>query len=276
MRGLLWAALWGLLFPCGAFALECPPLPLPLVRELEAPAQPPQGIPGDPLGGVTPHHDLAAGMILRFYRALAAANPSPRRVILLSPDHFRGGPGPVTLCGEAWNTPFGPLRGDREGAELLLRSGLALRRDGLFPREHGVTIHLPLIRLFFPDASVLLLVLRDHASDLQLLGLRQLLLSHLEEGDLVLLSMDLSHHKLPAQAEEEDRRTLPALERMASGSLKGLDLDCPRGAALFLGLMRERGAARGILGERTHSGNLNGDLRVPCTTYATLFYPREP
>ena len=64
MRGLLWAALWGLLFPCGAFALECPPLPLPLVRELEAPVQPPQGIPGDPLGGVTPHHDLAAGMIL--------------------------------------------------------------------------------------------------------------------------------------------------------------------------------------------------------------------
>jgi AmmeMemoRadiSam system protein B len=192
-------------------------------------------------------------------------------VILIGPDHFRAGRGPVSLCGADWETPFGPLSAD-PAAATLVSSGLALRQDGIFPGEHGMTVHLPLIRRFFPGASVLPLILRGNVSDLQLLALRKFLLPLAREGGLVLLSMDLSHRKLPPEAAREDDRTLPVLLGLRPRSLTGLDLDCPRGAALFLSLMKELGADDPTLLERSDSGTLSGRLGEPCTSYATILY----
>ncbi|EFQ23601.1 protein of unknown function DUF52 [Aminomonas paucivorans DSM 12260] len=279
-RALLAAVLLGLWLPGSAAALSCPPLPEGVRSALAVPATPVSPLPEVPVlpiaaGGIAPHHDLAGPLILRFYEALAAGDPHPRRVILLSPDHFRQGRASVSFCGADWETSFGSLRADREGVDVLAQSGLASRQDDLFPREHGVTVHLPLIRRAFPEATVLPLTVRAGASDLQLLGLRRLLLPLLVEGGLLVLSMDLSHHKRPPEALREDERTLPVLLAMRVGRVRGLDLDCPRGAVLFLGLLADRGIREGVLLEHAHSGTFTGDETAPCTTYATVLYPRS-
>jgi 5-methylthioribose kinase len=145
----------------------------------------------------------------------------------------------------------------------------------MFPREHGITIHLPLIRRFFPGAPALLLTVRNNASDLQLLALRAHLLPLLREGGLLLLSMDLSHHRTPSEALREDARTLAALRDLRTRDLRELDLDCPRGAALFLSLMRELGADAPVLLERGDSGTPSGGRAESCTSFAAILYRRR-
>jgi AmmeMemoRadiSam system protein B len=230
---------------------------------------------GAAAGGIVPHHDLAGAMMLRFYDALAEAVPAPERIILIAPDHYRAGRSPVSTCGADWLTEFGLLSADQEGVAALTGAGLGERQDRLFRSEHSITNHLPLLRRTFPGATVLPLVVRKGLSDLHLLALRKALLPLVKRGGLILLSMDLSHGKTPAGAAAEDARTLPVLRELRTPALRGLDLDCPRGAALLFALLRDLGATQARLLDHTDSCLLLNDGRSPCTSYATLLYLRH-
>ena len=285
VRTVVACALLGVLsFPGGAHALVCPPLPagirLAVSRTPSSGALP---VAAGIVGGIVPHHDVAGAMILRFYATLKASGLSPKRVALIAPDHYRAGRRAVTVCGADWETASGTLRADAAAVGAIVRSGAATRDDRIFAREHGVTTHLPLIRETFPDATVIPLAIRTSASDMQLLVLRKLLLPFLRDGGLVILSMDLSHRKSPADAAREDARTLPALAGMDIQSLRGLDIDSPRGAALFLALVRDLGDSlrslrerneRGVVLEHTNSGVIRDRPKEPCTSYATMLFAK--
>ena len=276
VRTVVACALLGVLsFPGGAHALVCPPLPagirLAVSRTPSSGALP---VAAGIVGGIVPHHDVAGAMILRFYATLKASGLSPKRAALIAPDHYRAGRGSVTVCGADWETSSGTLPADAAAVGAIVRSDAASRDDRIFVREHGVTTHLPLIREAFPGATVIPVALRTSASDIQLLVLRKILLPFLRDGGLVILSMDLSHHKLPAGAAREDARTLPVLAGMDIKSLRGLDIDTPRGAALFLALVRDLGGERGVVFDHTNSGVIRGRPEEPCTSYATMLFSR--
>ena len=148
VRTVVACALLGVLsFPGGAHALVCPPLPagirLAVSRTPSSGALP---VAAGIVGGIVPHHDVAGAMILRFYATLKASGLSPKRVVLIAPDHYRAGRGSVTVCGADWETSSGTLRADAAAVDAIVRSGAASRDDRIFGREHGVSTHLPLIR----------------------------------------------------------------------------------------------------------------------------------
>ncbi len=273
-----------LVVPGGAHSLECPPPPAGIrLAAREGPVSGALPVAAGIVGGIVPHHDVAGAMILRFYATLKASGVSPKRVVLIAPDHYRAGRDAVTVCGADWETASGTLRADAAAVRSIARSGAATRDDRIFVREHGVTTHLPLIRETFPDATVIPLAVRRSASDMQLLVLRKILLPFLRDGGLVILSMDLSHHKSPAGAAREDARTLPVLAGMDIQSLRGLDIDTPRGAALFLALVRDLGgslrspsvaSAASVVLEHTNAGVIRDRPEEPCTSYATMLFMR--
>ncbi len=269
------ALLGGLVFPCGAHALVCPPPPAGIRLAASGRASFDElAVAGRIVGGIAPHHDVAGAMILRFYATLKASGLSPKRVVLIAPDHYRAGRSAVTVCGADWETWAGKLPADEGMVGAVVRSGAATRDDRIFVREHGVTTHLPLLREAFPDATVLPVVVRTSASDMQLLVLRKLLAPFLRDCGLVILSMDLSHYKSPADAARDDARTLPVLARMDATSLRGLDIDTPRGAALFLALVRDLGSLRGVVLDHSDSGAILNRPDEPCTSYATMLFAK--
>ncbi len=269
------ALLGGLVFPCGAHALVCPPPPAGIRLAASGRASFDElAVAGRIVGGIAPHHDVAGAMILRFYATLKASGLSPKRVVLIAPDHYRAGRSAVTVCGADWETASGKLPADEGMVGAVVRSGAATRDDRIFVREHGVTTHLPLLREAFPDATVLPVVVRTSASDMQLLVLRKLLAPFLRDCGLVILSMDLSHYKSPADAARDDARTLPVLARMDATSLRGLDIDTPRGAALFLALVRDLGSLRGVVLDHSDSGAILNRPDEPCTSYATMLFAK--
>jgi poly-gamma-glutamate synthesis protein (capsule biosynthesis protein) len=222
------------------------------------------------LGGVTPHHDVALAMIVRFYERIAS--PEAKRVWLFSPDHFHRARKPAAFCDGDWALASGTLKADKEACEALRKLKIAEANHSWFGAEHGITLHVPLIAHYFPNAAVVPMVLNPRIPDLGLLILRNKILELMRDDDIVILSMDLSHYKTPEGMAAEDEKTLLALENLASGATGRLDVDARRAASLVLRLLQDRGATRGVVLEHTDSSALLGRRIESGTSYATIIY----
>ena len=226
------------------------------------------------IGGIAPHHDVAIEMILRFYAAVRE-NREVRRVFLFAPDHFRQVRRWAAVCPADWahfaDLP-GVLSADFEAVSILGGSSFVEMRPEIFEKEHGITLHIPLVARFFPGATVVPILLRPDIPDIALLSLRKRLAGIMREGDMIILSMDLSHYKTPAGLHAEDDRTIPVLTQMRHAELRGLDIDAPRAAALALLLLRDLGAKSGTLLERTDTSEVSGEFIESGTSYATIVY----
>ena len=237
-------------------------------------AGPPQV--GAPLvGGLAPHHDVAAPLIDGLYERLRSLCPNPARVVIIGPDHFGRAKRNVVVCAHDWTTPSGVLRGDSLGAERVAGAGGALRQDAIFPLDHAVTEHIPRVRRFFGDVPVLPLLIRPPATDLQILRVRRVLETLLRDGGIVILSMDLSHYKPRAESDAEDDQSLAAIQRFELHRLNSLDVDTPRGARLFLSLMKALGATESrVLGRSNSADWLSNATRT--TGHATVVFQAAP
>ncbi|MDR3281326.1 MAG: AmmeMemoRadiSam system protein B [Synergistaceae bacterium] len=224
-------------------------------------------------GGITPHHDAALGMIVRFYEL--ASSRDARRVWLFSPDHFRQSRNIASLCDADWNTSGRTLQADREACAKLAELGIVDANAGMFGGEHGITLHIPLAARYFPNAGVVPVVLRPDAPDLALLILRDKIMELWNDGDVIILSMDLSHYKTPEGMAAEDVKTLDALCRLKYFQTAEMDADARRAASLVLRLFAELGAKRGVVIEHSDSSAVLGGRIESGTSYATITYGVE-
>ena len=246
--------------------------PLLLWTFLARPVSGAEGVPFPVVGAVAPHHNVAGALIDRLYERIRERLPNPARVVLIGPDHFTRGRRNIVLSASPWRTPSGPLRADPESALRL--KGAAMRQDDVPRRDHGITEHIPRIRKFFGDVPVLPLVVKPGATDLQILRVRKILEALLRSrGGVVILSMDLSHYKPRAESDAEDERSLAAIRAFSLHELNALDVDCPRGARLFLTLLQGLGVVQSDLLERSNSADFLSDARRT-TGHATLLFTR--
>ena len=228
------------------------------------------------LGGITPHHGIALDMIMRFYQRISSGSDSKRilRVWLLSPDHFKRARNYAVVCGDDWQTAGRILEADAAAKSGFDRMGVVDTDAGLFAEEHGITIHIPLIARYFPNATVVPMVLKQDIPDVPLLMLKNYMLRVMRKSDLIILSMDLSHYKTPEAMAEEDGRTLEVLTNLETMKTDHLDIDARRAASLVLRMFRELGAERGVLMERMDTSDILGFRVESGTSYATIVYEK--
>ena len=220
------------------------------------------------VGALSPHHGVAGALIDRLYAQLRTIVPNPRRVIVIGPDHFRRAKRNIVVGASDWGTEK-ILRGDGDGVE---RSRL-YRQDGVARRDHCVTEHIPRIARFFPGASVLSVIIRPYATDMQVLRACRALEELARDGDaVIILSMDLSHYKPREQSDAEDERSLEIIEGFRLTEINGADVDCPRGARLFLMLMKRLGLTEAELLERSNSADFIKRTSDSTTGHATMLF----
>ena len=225
---------------------------------------------GESIGALSPHHGVAGALIDRLYAQIQVIVPHPRRVIVIGPDHFRRAKRNIVTGASDWGTRK-ILRGDREDAEL----SHLFRQDEVARRDHCVTEHIPRIGKFFPQASVLSIIIKPAATDLQVLRACQMLEALLREGDsVVILSMDLSHYKPREQSDAEDAKSLELIRDFHLSKLNDADIDCPRGARLFLMLMKRLGLTHTTLLERSNSADFLKGASDSTTGHATMLFTR--
>ena len=226
------------------------------------------------LGGITPHHGLALDMIARFYELISSDAANVRRIWLMSPDHFERARNYVAVCGDDWFAAGRKLETDAAAKSGFSGMSIAEVNSRLFAEEHGITIHIPLIARYFPNATIVPMVLKPNTPDIALLMLKNYIIGVMGENDLVILSMDMSHYKTSEEMQAEDARSLEVLTNLEPMKTDRIDIDARRAASLVLRLFKELGAERGEVAERMDSSDIMGYKLDPIsgTSYATIIY----
>lgn len=225
--------------------------------------------------GIISHHGLASGMIARFYDVLAAKN-NVESIIILGPDHFKAGQRRITVSPFSWKTGNIVLENNVDLFKLLNRTQY-IKAEGLpFRLEHSIGLHIDFVSHYFPYAKVTALIIKNAAALYELAPLVPILAQALDENTLLILSMDLSHKKMPDEARREDDKTLERILAFQTERLEDLDVDAARATWLFLQVLKFRGIDRGIVLERTNSSKILNRPDLPCTSYAAVVFTPPP
>ncbi|MEQ1770330.1 MAG: AmmeMemoRadiSam system protein B [Devosia sp.] len=182
--------------------------------EKERPAfTPPAGVTGISV----PHHLLADDLIARGFWAASAMHP--RRVLLISPDHFRKVKGAFATTREDLRTVFGIVPADDAGVDALLSHPELFEALPGIDHEHGVMALAPFVAHFFPDAQIVPVLASINADASDWSAAVAALKPLIDADTLVVQSTDYSHYLPQGEAVLRDQETLTML---AAGDADGV------------------------------------------------------
>lgn len=248
------------------------PAPILAAIAAETPAfRPPAGVTGISV----PHHLLAADLIARGF--WAASGGQYRRIIVLSPDHFRKLSRPFGTTAGPLDTVFGPVAVDRAALAQLTASPLVETLPTI-ETEHGVMALAPFIRHFFPAAEIVPVLAAVGSQPDDWRALAALLRPLLDAETLVVQSTDYSHYRPLAEAILRDQETLAMI---AAGDPEGVlpllqpeHMDSKAAQFVQMSLQRGLGAQPVILANANSVAYGSGAGST--TSYVVTAFLRDP
>ncbi|MBP9828138.1 AmmeMemoRadiSam system protein B [Patescibacteria group bacterium] len=161
-----------------------------------------------PIAAIAAHHLIIADQVGRIFKAFEQS--SPKRIVLISPNHFSLGPSAIQTTPGKFTTPFGDVFVDIDAvAELRKNVRLTTIGDLTFEKEHGIASLTPFIAHYFPDVAFLPIALDESLSPQDAWALGEYLATL--EDTVVIASIDMVHGEDPESTEIEDRRILSEL-----------------------------------------------------------------
>jgi AmmeMemoRadiSam system protein B len=134
---------------------------------------------------------------------------------------------------------------------------------------------VPAIAYYLPDAKIVPLALRGDLDIGQVRALARTLAPLLDDGTVIVASVDFSHYLSAMEARARDAETLAAMQAMDSRALLSFGdehLDSPPTIALLSEMMRLLNRGEFTLRGNTNSGELSGLVRPPVTSYVSGYY----
>jgi pyruvate formate lyase activating enzyme len=166
-----------------------------------------------PKAMIVPHagYGYSAPIAATGYRTVAPQRGQIRRVVLLGPPHRMPVEG-IALPGyDAFATPLGNVRVDREAISMLLDLPFVKIRNEPFAREHCLEVQLPFLQHVLGDVAVVpMLVGRSQPEQVATV------IDRLWGGPetLILVSSDLSHYENDEAARALDSHATSAIETL--------------------------------------------------------------
>lgn len=146
------------------------------------------------------------------------------RVVLLGPSHRVGVRGMATSTADAFDTPLGPLRVDRQAVATIERLPGVVSYDRAHEAEHSLEVHLPFIKVALGDVKLIPITVGDATVD-EVATVLDTLWGGPET--LIVVSSDLSHYLDYSSARAIDGETTRAVEALAFDRI-GEDQACGR------------------------------------------------
>ncbi|MCL5436048.1 MAG: AmmeMemoRadiSam system protein B [Patescibacteria group bacterium] len=209
------------------------------------------------------HHLLAPHFIAQVLEATASGEPLA--VILISPNHFGAGNGPVLTSNESWQTPYGELEPDSGVIDTLVASGLVKMEEPPFENEHGIRNVVAFIKRELPNAKVVPLIIKDNLPSRDADALAATL-SELPGEVLLAGSFDFSHYQDLETANRHDEKSLAIVQSLNWQGTAGLDVDSPIGLRIFLETLARLGASRFSLLQHSNSAIVADERNASSTT----------
>lgn len=225
-------------------------------------------------GIVVPHHLVAVDLIARGFRC--AEFGKYKRVIILSPDHFKRSDKSFATTRKGFETVWGTLKCDTTLVDRLLAACPLAGESELFGKEHGVHAVTPFIARFFPQAEVLTVALRIDSTPEEWRQLAAALVPLVDDETLIVQSTDFSHFLSEGQSRARDQQTLDVLAMGDAEGIVGLDqpanLDSKACQYVNMVLQKRIHGAVPVVVENRNSGYYVKSFNGVTTSYIVQVY----
>jgi AmmeMemoRadiSam system protein B len=172
------------------------------------------------------------------YAALQPVADKIRKVVLLGPAHRIPFAGLAAPTSDGFVTPLGTVPVDQEAIKRILSLPQVVSLDAAHEQEHSLEVHLPFLQMVLDDFEIIPLVVGD-ASKEDVAEVLELLWGG--EETLIVISSDLSHYNSYETAQQMDRSTSLAIERLQPEQIH-YDMACGRNPVNgLLSLARQKG-----------------------------------
>jgi poly-gamma-glutamate synthesis protein (capsule biosynthesis protein) len=225
--------------------------------------------------GIVSHHFLAKDLIADFYNKIS--NKEIKTVFLISPDHYNNFFPSKTLAytsKASWDTPYEELSTNKEIINYLLKKGSVAEDSLILGLEHGIYIEIPFIKKFFPNATLVPLILNPNATyeNFETIGLQ---LKELAEKDSILVvSSDFSHESTIQNAFEQDSKTIDILKNLNLQNISGANNDCKQCLAVLSGFLGKNKYKFNLI-DNQNSFDISGEDKNSVTSYVSGFYTEK-
>ncbi len=229
-------------------------------------------------GVVSPH----AGYVYSGKTAAHAYNllvgKKYKRVVVISPSHSEYFPGVSIFEGDAYETPLGTLKVDKEFREKLLTDDEIIFKgyEG-HRREHALEVQLPFLQSVLQDFKIVPIVMGDQ-SKRNVDTLAKKLAEVSDDETLIVASSDLSHFYPKSQADKLDSVVEKRVREFDYESLQ-FDLEnhtCEAcGGGPIVALMKAanlKNIKHSMVLSRTDSGDVTGDNSEVVGYLSAVFY----
>jgi MEMO1 family protein len=175
-----------------------------------------------PKAMIAPHAGLvySGPIAATAYATLAQRASQITRVVLLGPSHHFGFEGFAVPAVDAWATPLGIVRLDRQALGALATRTDVATSDQAHAPEHSLEVHLPFLQRTLPNFSLVPVAVGRTTPDA---GAE--LLAQLWGGDetLIVISSDLSHFFEQQVAQAVDAQTTAVIESLDADAVLNAD-----------------------------------------------------
>ncbi|MDP2944325.1 MAG: AmmeMemoRadiSam system protein B [bacterium] len=162
---------------------------------------------------IVPHagYDYSAGVAALAYKALAGQKI--QRVYLLGNSHHDYFSGLAVDNHDFWETPLGRVAVDTEKVkELAAASPLLEINNAPHQSEHGLETQVPFLQTVLGSDFKIVPLLFGNTDDNDYEAVAKILAANLVDGDLIVVSSDMSHYPPYEAANKIDRQTLELIK----------------------------------------------------------------
>lgn len=225
-----------------------------------------------PKAMIIPHHDITTGRQNSFYKAVSQ-EIQPSVIVIVAPDHFELGQKQLTMpVNTVFKAPDGNILIDDELIAKLsenpeIMDAVSLQ-DDLWFQEHGIFIHTPFLKHYFPDSKVVPVLSKMLTTDeeFEYFGkLGKVLAEVLPEDALVIASVDFSHYQIPKMTELHDSVSKNTIQNMEDP--RYAEIDSPESIQVILEYAKAKNACNPILIDRSSTFDYIPDEFVESTSH---------
>ena len=217
-------------------------------------------------GIIVPHHGLAGELITSAYERVSDLNP--KYVVVMGPNHWQPDKYHLVSAMEIEEYSFAEEKIQSLQEKLPF---LTLDQE-LIKDEHSITIQLPYIDHYFPEAEVIPLVWSPVFDKQEMSNLVNELVRQMPEETLFVLSMDFAHEQMAEEGLANNQETIAAINSFDYEKILGFrdeHIDAPVALAAWLRIMGSLGAKEWETWASSHGSLLTGQPTLQGTSYVT-------
>lgn len=217
---------------------------------------------------VVPHHLLAAEIISGVLAGSKSA--AVRTIFIIGPNHDDKNASTIATAPLEWQTLLGQVITEDSLVNKFLSDFHLQPVTEAFLNEHSVGAIVPFVRYYFPQATVVPIILnsKTQMSDIQDIG--QWLNNNLDEQSLIIISTDFSHYLSEEMAEKNDKITEQLILKQKVEAIMKLNngfVDSP--PSLITGLLFAK--AKGLAPKIIYHANVNDFTEQPSQETTSYF-----